>query len=116
MMKEANQALKEETEHLTKIKLDQVPKFERSTCGIAAIQLNNENNLHYIASGDCMIFLEHKDGTIRSLTFDHLDRLDTKAIAAFQDLLAEEANIIGSPLNSFHKKKSKESTKSAEKR
>ena len=107
MLKESNQALKEETERLTKSKLDQVPKFERSTCGIAAIQLNDENNLNYIAAGDCMIFLELIDGTIRTLTYDHLDRLDAKAIAAFQQLLMEEENALGSPLHSLPKEQIK---------
>jgi serine/threonine protein phosphatase PrpC len=101
MIQEANHNLQIDTEALTGKALASIPKFERSTCGIAAIQLVN-NHLNYIAAGDCMLFLEYTNGRVRTLTYDHLDALDSNSISAFYHLLNEEARTLGVELNTLN--------------
>lgn len=59
--------------------IESIPKENRSTCGIAAIKINDKN-LEYVHAGDCMIFIKYQDGEIRSLTHEHLFKLDSVAI------------------------------------
>jgi hypothetical protein len=75
--------------------LEQIPKNKRSSCGIAAIQLDRSGYMmDYVTAGDCMIFLQFKDKKIRQLTFDLIDRLDATAIqmahSEWRELLANE--------------------------
>ncbi|MCD5324114.1 MULTISPECIES: protein phosphatase 2C domain-containing protein [Pontibacillus] len=62
-----------------------VPKEARSTCGIAAIQLNEDRTLSYVQTGDCMIFVQYKDGSIRALTYDHVAQFDDIALKRLEE-------------------------------
>lgn len=68
---------------------DDIPKEERSTCGLAAVKLNGES-LEYIHAGDCMIFVRYKNNEIRSVTHDLLSRLDAAAIQLFAQKMKEK--------------------------
>ncbi|PTL38428.1 hypothetical protein C6Y45_11045 [Alkalicoccus saliphilus] len=82
---QANAALSEtavaESEYLS---VSATPKEERSTCGGTAVRFH-EDALEYAHLGDCMLFLEYSDGTVRRVTFDHLSRLDSVAIREAHD-------------------------------
>lgn len=88
---EGNTDLRETTESSNKEQhlLEQIPKHERSSCGLAAIQIHkNEDgtaaSMDWASAGDCMLFLQFKDQSIRQVTFDHIDRLDNEAIMLMQ--------------------------------
>jgi serine/threonine protein phosphatase PrpC len=85
----ANELLGKRTVEFTKQdSISQLPKEDRSSCGIAAINIIEETNqLEYIHAGDCMLFLQYADGTIRTMTYDHIFPLDSIAITKFQQLL-----------------------------
>jgi serine/threonine protein phosphatase PrpC len=72
-----------------------IPKEQRSSCGMVAVKISG-HTLDYVHAGDCMLFLQYKNGTIRSLTYDHLFDLDSQSIEAFQKeyrtLLDKEEN------------------------
>lgn len=95
----ANKLLGERTLEFTKTEsIDDLPKEQRSSCGIAAVKINREKNqLEYIHAGDCMLFIQYIDGTIRTVTFDHISPLDSIAIAEFEVLvkknLADISNV-----------------------
>lgn len=89
-VKEGNKQLLAAAEKNIGTSLDQIPKYKRSSCGLAAIQIHLDeegkaNSLDYVSAGDCMLFLEFKDGSIRQITYDHIDRFDTVAIQLMQN-------------------------------
>jgi serine/threonine protein phosphatase PrpC len=84
-----NTQLRNKTEQLTNQSLQNIPKHERSTCGLAAIQLN-PYTLDYISYGDCMLILQYADYSIRIVTYDHLDVLDSKSIQRLHQMLEKE--------------------------
>lgn len=93
----ANEQLGEFTAQDSHKTIDQVPKEERSSCGLAAIQIHpGTNQLEYVHAGDCMLFVQFRDGSIRTLTYDHISPLDAIAITArqkeFKRLLADGEN------------------------
>lgn len=66
-------------------KLSGVSKLAQSSCGLAAVKLHSENGkdlekLSFVHAGDCMIFVQYKDNSIRTLTYDHISKLDKQAI------------------------------------
>ncbi|WP_152655417.1 protein phosphatase 2C domain-containing protein [Oceanobacillus sp. CFH 90083] len=68
-----------------------IVKEKRSACGIAAIQMH-ETYLEYAQSGDCMIFVAYQDGGIQALSYDHVMRLDEKAISDLYDSIAKRVD------------------------
>lgn len=78
--------------------VSQIPKEHRSLCALAGIQIH-ESELEYVHAGDCMLFIRFGDGTIHSVTRDHVFPLDDKAIAQYMDLwkakTGDELNISG---------------------
>ncbi|PBB05998.1 PP2C family serine/threonine-protein phosphatase [Salimicrobium humidisoli] len=61
--------------------INDVPKGKRSTCALAAISIDRERlSLTYAQAADCMIFLQYRDGDIRTVTYDLLSHFDRKAI------------------------------------
>ncbi|MGG0658355.1 PP2C family serine/threonine-protein phosphatase [Rummeliibacillus pycnus] len=54
-------------------------KHMRNCCSVAAIQVKDDQ-LHYIQTGNCMIFVQYQNGTIRSLTYDHTTKIQEKYI------------------------------------
>jgi serine/threonine protein phosphatase PrpC len=101
LVEEANHHLNKETQQLTGTELGAIPKYKRSTCGLSAIQISNNETIQFISAGDCMLFIEHHDSTIRQMTYDHLDRLDAQSIAAFHHLLTEKETKLEQSLNSL---------------
>lgn len=73
--------------------IDKIPKQKRSTCGVAAVSLD-ENRLFfdYIHAADCMIFLQYTNGDIWPVTFDILHYFDQKAIDQIVKLRRESDN------------------------
>ncbi|TVP86606.1 MAG: protein phosphatase 2C family protein [Alkalicoccus sp.] len=77
---QANAALSETAVAASEyLSVSATPKEERSTCGGTAVRFH-EDALEYAHLGDCMLFLEYSDGTVRRVTFDHLSILDNLAI------------------------------------
>ncbi|GGP07485.1 hypothetical protein GCM10011346_03660 [Oceanobacillus neutriphilus] len=68
--------------------IEVIAKEKRSACGIAAIQMH-ENYMEYAQSGDCMIFVAYQDGGVQPLSYDHVMRLDQKAISKLYDAIAK---------------------------
>ncbi|MGV2939666.1 hypothetical protein AB5I83_08755 [Mesobacillus sp. LC4] len=85
----ANRLLGERTVELTNNEpILHLPKEQRSSCGIAAVKINmDQSKMEYIHAGDCMLFIQYVDGSIRSLTKDHISPLDSIAITEFERLL-----------------------------
>lgn len=86
-MELANKALRHKVETYFTKKLGRNAQFkdilksQRSTTGVAAIQLNKEKtSFDYIHAADCMIFLQYENGDIRPLTYDVVQYLDRMAI------------------------------------
>ncbi|MCT1902090.1 protein phosphatase 2C domain-containing protein [Oceanobacillus sojae] len=71
--------------------IEEITKEKRSACGIAAIQIH-ENYMEYAQSGDCMIFVAYQDGGIQSLSYDHVMRLDKKAIFELYNAIDKRIN------------------------
>lgn len=66
---------------LEKDTIDEIEKTQRSSTGVATIQLNEAHtSFDYIHAGDCMIFLQYDNGDIRSITYDLISDLDHQAI------------------------------------
>jgi hypothetical protein len=61
---------------------DAVPAEQRSSCGLAVARLLPGARLEFVHAGDCMIFVQYADGSIRALTRDRVAPLDGIAIAA----------------------------------
>lgn len=68
------------------ISIYEINKSARSTCGFVAIEFQ-ENELKYIHAGDCMLFINYKDGNIRQVTYDHLAKLDSVSIQKYSEYL-----------------------------
>ncbi|WP_226086082.1 protein phosphatase 2C domain-containing protein [Mesobacillus sp. S13] len=85
----ANRLLGKRTVELTnKESMSHLPKEQRSSCGIAAVKIKMEQSkMEYIHAGDCMLFIQYTDGSVRSLTKDHISPLDSIAITEFERLL-----------------------------
>ncbi|MFD1451318.1 PP2C family serine/threonine-protein phosphatase [Oceanobacillus sojae] len=71
--------------------IETIAKEKRSACGIAAIQIH-ENYMEYAQSGDCMIFVAYQDGGVQTLSYDHVMRLDQKAISELYGAIAKRVN------------------------
>lgn len=63
--------------------VNDIPKYKRSSCGISAVRIVG-NRIEYVHAGDCMLFVQYKDGTIRHVTYDKLFRLDEIALLEFK--------------------------------
>lgn len=87
----ANQILGQKTKETAQVKsIDEIPKEKRSSCGIAAIKINQETmQFEFVHAGDCMLFLELENGDIRTITYDYISSLDTIAISKYHQLLKE---------------------------
>ena len=59
--------------------LGDMKKYIRNCCSVAAIQIRDDT-LHYIQTGNCMLFVQYQNGTIRSLTYDHTAKIQEKYI------------------------------------
>jgi hypothetical protein len=70
----------------------EVPAEERSSCGVAVIRLQEEARLEFVQAGDCMAFVQYRDGAVRALTWDRIGSLDDTAIAAAH---AEARRLLG---------------------
>lgn len=71
----------------------QINKAQRSSTGIAAIQLNEtETFFDYVHAGDCMIFLQYKNGDIRTLTHDHIHAFDHRVLQVIQQFQQNPSN------------------------
>src|SRR5690606_25886105 len=47
----------------------------------AAIQLDEKGHyFDYVHAGDCMLFLQYDNGEIRTITYDHVQKLDQIAV------------------------------------
>ncbi|WP_040978622.1 protein phosphatase 2C domain-containing protein [Oceanobacillus jeddahense] len=88
IIRKGNIDLAERTEQELGRKMEEITKEKRSTCGVAAVQLQ-ETYMEYAQSGDCMIFVRYLDGGIQALSYDHVMRLDEKALS---DLYASITN------------------------
>ncbi|WP_456277530.1 hypothetical protein [Bacillus sp. AK128] len=87
---EGNQLLGEKIVSLNGQSMESIPKYERSSCGLAAIKINEHNQMEYVHAGDCMLFIQFDDDSIRTLTFDHISRLDKIAINELTRLWSEK--------------------------
>ena len=56
-----------------------IQKDIRNGCSFAAIQVVDDR-LHYLQTGSCMIFVQYRNDTIRSLTYDHTAKMKEKYI------------------------------------
>lgn len=80
LIQKGNTDLAERTKQELGQEINAIPKEKRSTCGMAAIQIH-ETYMEYAQSGDCMIFVKYRDGGIQALSYDHVMRLDEKALS-----------------------------------
>ncbi|OLN24124.1 hypothetical protein BTO30_01550 [Domibacillus antri] len=85
-----NKLLGEAVEKKTCRSISSIPKYERSTCGLAAIQLQ-DRTMDFVSAGDCMLFVQYKNHSIRMLTFDQIDKLDALSIRKMQQLWEQKA-------------------------
>lgn len=72
-------------------KIEDVPKTQRSTCGLSAIRLVQEPGnalikMDYVAAADCMIFIQYENGQIRQVSHDYMEIHDSKGIRLQMDL------------------------------
>lgn len=86
---EGNRQLRLVVEEKVGVPLKEIPKYKRSSCGLAAIQIHKNSKgkaiaIDYVSAGDCMLFLQFNDNTIRQITYDHIERLDNMAITYMQ--------------------------------
>lgn len=87
-VKIANNKLNEETlSQLDITTIEELPKEERSSCGVAAVRLG-KNQLEYVHAGDCMIFIQYTNNEIQHVTYDHLAKLDAQSISQYREALA----------------------------
>ncbi|WP_080843944.1 hypothetical protein [Cytobacillus gottheilii] len=80
------QAVEQQYENIS---FEQIPKYKRSSCGISAIHIHRDATgnpafLEYVSAGDCMLFLQFSDDSIRQVTYDHIDRLDLAVISKIE--------------------------------
>lgn len=82
-VKTANKNLQNEILKITNAStIEQIPKSQRSSCGLVAAKIINGLSMEYVHAGDCMMFLQYDDSYIRAVTYDHLAKLDTVSIQA----------------------------------
>ncbi|CDQ38662.1 MULTISPECIES: protein phosphatase 2C domain-containing protein [Virgibacillus] len=73
--------------------IQDIPKKQRSSTGLAAIQLHsNGHALDFFHAGDCMIFVEYKSGEIRAITYDLIQYFDQLALKEFMKLHEKKGN------------------------
>ncbi|MBP1948319.1 protein phosphatase 2C domain-containing protein [Virgibacillus litoralis] len=61
--------------------INEIPKKQRSSTGVAAIQLDQDGlAFDYFHAGDCMLFLRYENNEIRTVTYDLVQYLDQVAI------------------------------------
>lgn len=83
----------ENIKKLNKRSIDEIPKKQRSTTGLATIQIDKDNLFFdYIHTGDCMLFLKYENGEVRTVTYDLIQYLDKKAIDEMVRLRSQEVN------------------------
>jgi hypothetical protein len=63
---------------------DELPGDERSSCGLAAVRLLEGARMEFVHAGDCMAFMQYRNGDVRALTYDRIAALDDVAVAAGQ--------------------------------
>lgn len=59
-------------------------KEELWTTGIALVRIH-EHYIEYVQAGDCMIAAAYKDGSIRSVTYDQVDSIDSEAMRIWME-------------------------------
>jgi hypothetical protein len=65
--------------------MEDTPKYKRSSCGLAAIQLpSSRGKMKYAAAADCILFLQYKNNEIRQVNHDLVDPLDRAVIELVQ--------------------------------
>lgn len=106
-VQEANQRLGQKMLELTSMQnITEIPKPDRSSTGIAAVRFLENHQIEYVHSGDCMIFVEYEDGSVRALTYDAFSILDQTAINKRVQLLEEKR--AGEDPNTWSEEKQKE--------
>lgn len=91
LIHQGNLDLAERTKQEMGQEINAIAKEKRSTCGIAAIQIH-ETYMEYAQSGDCMIFVKYQDGGMQALSYDHVMRLDEKAISDLYESIASRVD------------------------
>ncbi|WML46185.1 hypothetical protein [Neobacillus sp. PS3-40] len=62
-------------------KIGDIPKYKRSSCSLAAIQLPLSGlKMKYVTAGDCLLFIQYKNNEIRQVNHDHVAPLDSFGI------------------------------------
>jgi hypothetical protein len=65
--------------------MEDTPKYKRSSCGLAAIQISSSGvKMEYAAAADCLLFLQYKNNEIRQVNYDLVDPLDRAVIELVQ--------------------------------
>ncbi|KGP74703.1 PP2C family serine/threonine-protein phosphatase [Pontibacillus yanchengensis] len=64
--------------------IEDVPRQDRSTCGMAAIKLYESGQMEFAHAGDCMLFIEYNNDDIRCVTYDHVSKFDSVTIASVE--------------------------------
>ncbi len=73
--------------------LNEIPKRQRSSTGVAAIQFDQKGlAFDYFHAGDCMLFLKYENGDIRTVTYDLVQYLDQVAINEVVKLREADGN------------------------
>ncbi|HJV16842.1 MAG TPA: hypothetical protein VJ546_05570 [Bacillales bacterium] len=76
---------KKTVETLGESTMENTPKYKRSSCGLAAIQLPLSGmKMEYAAAADCLFFLQYKNNEIRQINHDLVDPLDRAVIELVQ--------------------------------
>jgi hypothetical protein len=66
--------------------MEETPKYKRSSCGLAAIQLPLFGvRMKYATAADCILFLQYKNNEIRQVNHDLVDPLDHAVIELVQE-------------------------------
>ena len=56
---------------------DESDKHIRNSCSVIAIQIRDDH-LEFVQSGNCMLFVQYENGTIRCVTYDHKAKVQVK--------------------------------------
>ena len=59
------------------IDFDDSDKHIRNSCSVIAVQIRDEH-LEFVQSGNCMLFVQYQNGTIRCITYDHKAKVQGK--------------------------------------
>jgi len=87
LLKQANLLLRQEMEVCG---IDLNAKEQLWTAGIALIQVT-ETHVEFAQLGDCMIYALYQDGSIRTITWDHVAHIDQETMLLIKQGLASEA-------------------------